>query len=1183
MKKTSLHLLHPTRLVLLLLLALVQPLTAEEDRYVGAPEPRTATAIYGQGVRDTEWRSPEEQRAGFHLPPGFEIELVASEPQIDKPLNMAWDQRGRLWISSTVEYPYPAADDAAARDSIRILEDTDGDGRADSVTTFADQLNIPMGLLPVADGVICFSIPYLWYLRDTDGDDVCDQRIRLLGPFDTTRDTHGMINSLRQGDDGWIYACHGFNNQSRVTATDGSSVELISGNTFRFRPDGSRIEKYTQGQVNPFGMTADEFGNWYTADCHSKPLTALLPGACYPSFGRPHDGLGFAPSMMDHLHGSTAISGLQYYQANHFPAPYRRLFYSGNVMTSRINCNALEWQGATTKAREQADFLTSDDPWFRPVDIQLGPDGALYVADFYNKIIGHYEVPLEHPERDRTSGRIWRIVYHGSQSHEVLQAPSVGSELSPSVSLASTLSSSNNTRAALAVELALQRPELLSDEAAIAYIQSDEADENLRIRCLEVLHRRGALKLNTIRLDPEHPHQRFLVLFLRLAAEYGESEHVAELRRHVGSLLPLRVPQANLVACRLMAHSKRVEDARRIVKLIIASESDAALVHAGRIALRDMLRNDQLLQELTANWTSASVSGTGEQTAASVVASVLPAVSSELAAERLLVYVQGHEEAEESLVDQAIEASVQYPHDRMISRLLEVVSRRYANNLVTLAERYVNLCNVYRAANAKLSPQLIDFGRGLRKRLAQRLERDVQAAGLMLDWSDQGGQDWGVESRRLVRGGQAELRSSLTRGENYVGTLRSEVFTCPDELSFQLAGHNGPPNFDDQKRNFVFLEDAITGQALVDAFPPRNDRASEIAWDLNVYAGKLVRFSIRDGVAGNAYAWLAVGDFSEPSLNVAGYQPLLRAYMDTLRLDADVQDRETIAELPLSGRQQARLVAVTLIGSGATITGQLAEEAIAFSQERLITLELLEGDPEKLAQNIAEQLSAAITTVQQRSLVDQLSQSAAGCRLLEHLLRNGKLSLQSLRDAEPLLPQSLEPATAQFLHEQFELAKELAPAATDVDERLSQLDWSTADRQIGEQLYRQHCSVCHQLGGEGKLVGPQLDGAIVRGAERLAEDILAPNVNVDKAFRVSALLLDDDSVLTGLVVETEGGSLQVTGQDGKSQSLSEERIVGRRDSSNSLMPSNFGELLSDQQLASLLEFLGAAAAKELPQ
>lgn len=147
-----------------------------------AAEPNTDLAIYGEGVRSTNWLSLEEQRKGFHLPPGFEIRLFASKPQIAKPLNMAFDDRRRLWMTNSVEYPYPATDDAKARDKVSILEDTNGDETADQVTTFADGLNIPMGVLPYGDGCLCFSIPNIWYLRDTDGDGECDQREVVLGP-----------------------------------------------------------------------------------------------------------------------------------------------------------------------------------------------------------------------------------------------------------------------------------------------------------------------------------------------------------------------------------------------------------------------------------------------------------------------------------------------------------------------------------------------------------------------------------------------------------------------------------------------------------------------------------------------------------------------------------------------------------------------------------------------------------------------------------------------------------------------------------------------------------------------------------------------------------------------------------------------------------------------------------------
>src|SRR5262249_14349441 len=149
------------------------------------------------------------------------------------------------------------------------LEDTDGDGKADKITTFADGLNIPIGILPISQGAIVHSIPHIYRLLDTDGDGQADRREILYGTFGSD-DTHGMVNSFTWGFDGWIYACHGYRNTSTVRGADGSVVTMSSGNTFRFKPDGSRVEQVTHGQVNPFGLAFDPLGNLFSADCHSQ-------------------------------------------------------------------------------------------------------------------------------------------------------------------------------------------------------------------------------------------------------------------------------------------------------------------------------------------------------------------------------------------------------------------------------------------------------------------------------------------------------------------------------------------------------------------------------------------------------------------------------------------------------------------------------------------------------------------------------------------------------------------------------------------------------------------------------------------------------------------------------------------------------------------------------------------------
>ncbi|HEX5270513.1 MAG TPA: PVC-type heme-binding CxxCH protein, partial [Gemmataceae bacterium] len=371
---------------------------------------------YAANIAPTDPQMPADEQKAFRLPPGFEIQLVAAEPDIHKPLNMAFDARGRLWVSETVEYPFPTKTEKG-RDAIKILEDFGEDGRARKMTTFADGLHIPIGVLPLTVGArgesaLSYSVPSVSRLTDTDGDGKADKREVYYATYGFA-DTHGMTNSFTWGFDGWVYACHGFSNTSTIKGADGRPITMQSGNTYRMRPDGSHLEQWTWGQVNPFGLCFDPLGNLYSCDCHTQPVYQLLRGAYYPSFGKPHDGLGFGPEAISFYPDSTAIAGIAYYAADYYPAPYRDAAYIGDVVTNRVNQFRLEWHGSSPRATKY-DFLRCDDQWFRPVSVTLGPDGALYVADFYNRIIGHYEVPLTHPGRDRERGRIWRVVCRGA-------------------------------------------------------------------------------------------------------------------------------------------------------------------------------------------------------------------------------------------------------------------------------------------------------------------------------------------------------------------------------------------------------------------------------------------------------------------------------------------------------------------------------------------------------------------------------------------------------------------------------------------------------------------------------------------------------------------------------------------------------------------------------------------------
>jgi putative membrane-bound dehydrogenase-like protein len=277
--------------ILVVLALLTQGCSQPKEKGEGNPKgPSTnpeETDLYSEHVRTTEYQTPEEERQQFVLPPGFEVTLFASEPDITKPINMAFDEKGRLWVSQSSEYPI-AAGPGGGNDRITILEDTDGDGRADKINDFTNELNIPIGIMPIKGGAVGYSIPNIYKFTDSDNDGKADKREVLYGEFEH-KDTHGMVNNFIRGFDGWMHASHGYSNISVIAGTDGDSIKMVSGNTFRFKLDGSRVEKTTDGRINPFGSDFDEMGYLYSADCHTLPIYQLSFGAAITGSGARRD------------------------------------------------------------------------------------------------------------------------------------------------------------------------------------------------------------------------------------------------------------------------------------------------------------------------------------------------------------------------------------------------------------------------------------------------------------------------------------------------------------------------------------------------------------------------------------------------------------------------------------------------------------------------------------------------------------------------------------------------------------------------------------------------------------------------------------------------------------------------------------------------------------------------------
>jgi len=550
-----------------------------------------ASAVAQMHVLDAEPLAATEQLAKFKLPPGFEIQLVASEPEIAKPINMNFDAAGRLLVTQSVEYPYPAKE--KGRDAVVRLTIDPASGKASKVETIVDGLNIPIGVTPLGKDVIVYTIAEILRCKDKDGNGTFEDRQTLYSGFGFD-DTHGMNNGFTRWLDGWVYACHGFRNLSNTAGSDGQKMSLQSGNTYRFRDDGSHIEQFTWGQVNPFGNCFDTLGNFYTADCHSRPAYLLLRGAYYPSFGKPHDGLGYGPEMMTHSHGSTGIAGVVCYEADHFPAEYRGRLFIGNPITAKINADTLEAHGSTYLAKEQPDFLSCDDPWCRPVDIKLGPDGALYFADFYNRIIGHYEVPLDHPGRDRQRGRIWRIVYRGTEAAPVAARQLVNLTEANADQLVSQLGNANLGVRTHAVHELVDRIGADAVAPARKLITPETTPQLAQSSALWVLDRFQSLSDASITQLAKNPLREVRVnLWKCLANRATWNAEVAALAR---TALTDEDPFVRRAAAEAIGLHVNAENLSPLLACWQATAADdAMLIHTVRMAVRNHLRNEEIL------------------------------------------------------------------------------------------------------------------------------------------------------------------------------------------------------------------------------------------------------------------------------------------------------------------------------------------------------------------------------------------------------------------------------------------------------------------------------------------------------------------------------------------------------------------------------------------------------------
>ncbi len=347
---------------------------------------------------DTE---ADAERASFDVAEGYEINLFAADPLLAKPTQMNFDARGRLWVACSAAYPQVKPEEPA-NDKVVILTDADGDGKAEKADVFADGLLIPTGVEVGDGGAYVGQGTELLHFKDTDGDGKADVRRVVLSGFGT-EDTHHIIHTLRWGPEGALYFNQSIYIHSHVETPWGVQ-RLAGGGIWRLEPESQLLSVFARGWVNAWGHAFDRWGQSFVTDgAGGQGINHAIPGGAYPS------AVGVSRTLSGLNPGSPKFAGAEILSGRHLPGDVQGDILTNDFRANNVRRFALGDEGSTFHANPRPDLIRTRYQAFRPIDIKMGPDGAIYVADWYNPIINHGEVDFRDPRRDHTRGRIWRV------------------------------------------------------------------------------------------------------------------------------------------------------------------------------------------------------------------------------------------------------------------------------------------------------------------------------------------------------------------------------------------------------------------------------------------------------------------------------------------------------------------------------------------------------------------------------------------------------------------------------------------------------------------------------------------------------------------------------------------------------------------------------------------------------
>jgi mono/diheme cytochrome c family protein/glucose/arabinose dehydrogenase len=365
----------------------------------------------GNGEDITHYKYGEEAIETLTVPKGYKVELFASEkefPNLANPAQISFDNKGRLWVATLPSYPHYKPGDPKPDDKIIILEDTDNDGKADKETVFADKLHLPIGFEFTPEGVYVSQGTNLKLYTDTDGDDKADKVEIVLSGFDD-HDTHHAISAFCADPSGAFYMSEGVFLHTNVETTYGP-VRATNGGFYRYNPQRKHLERTLQVPIpNPWGIAFDEWGQDFFLHTSGPKVNWMMPSSLKPIYGIASP---LTEELVEEAHRVRPTSGMEFISSSHFPDEVQGdMLLANSIGFLGLKQHQMMEDGTGYTSKHRQDLITSTDPNFRPVEMEIAPDGSLYVVDWHNVLIGHMQHNARDPLRDHAHGRIYRITY----------------------------------------------------------------------------------------------------------------------------------------------------------------------------------------------------------------------------------------------------------------------------------------------------------------------------------------------------------------------------------------------------------------------------------------------------------------------------------------------------------------------------------------------------------------------------------------------------------------------------------------------------------------------------------------------------------------------------------------------------------------------------------------------------